>query len=244
VAISHDGRRVAAGGGVHIAEYAHVRVWDLESGEEFILDAEDGSQINDVLFTPQGELVSAGPWGVRLWDIEAGTFEVLSDKATWKLASSPDGNLLVASAWPLQEDRRPYVYNRAEKQWRAVSTHGNRAVSVTLDPTGAILVTSQKDIVRVGPLTGEEPHWLVGGSGPVAVSPDGKWIASGGEDKAVRLWPMPDVTEPPLHTLPHDEFVAKLKTLTNARMVPDETSETGYRLDADPFPGWETSPIW
>ena len=48
----------------------------------------------------------------------------------------------------------------------------------------------------------------------------------------------------PLHTLPHDELIAKLKTLTNLRVVRDEEAATGWKLTHDPFPGWETVPEW
>jgi len=55
---------------------------------------------------------------------------------------------------------------------------------------------------------------------------------------------MPDISEPPLHTLPHDELLSKLRTLTNLRAVEDEQSPGGYRVEAGPFPGWETAPNW
>ena len=64
------------------------------------------------------------------------------------------------------------------------------------------------------------------------------------EDTTVRLWPMPDLSRPPLHTLPREELIAKLKTLTNLRVVRDEDSPTGWKLTHDPFPGWETVPTW
>jgi len=48
----------------------------------------------------------------------------------------------------------------------------------------------------------------------LAVDPLGRWIASGGSDTTVRLWPMPDLSKPPLHTLPREELIAKLKALT------------------------------
>jgi hypothetical protein len=55
---------------------------------------------------------------------------------------------------------------------------------------------------------------------------------------------MPDVTKPPLHTLPHDELLARLDAFTNLRAVLDETSSTGWTLEVGPFPGWETVPEW
>ena len=63
-------------------------------------------------------------------------------------------------------------------------------------------------------------------------------------DTTVRLWPIPDLSKPPLHTLPYDELIAKLKTLTNLRVVRDDESTSGWKLEVGPFPGWETVPSW
>jgi WD40 repeat protein len=100
--------------------------------------------------------------------------------------------------------------------------------------------------VRVGLATGEEPHLLLGHSGSVsavAISPDGKWVASA-SGAEIFLWPMPDLSKTPLHTLPHDELIAKLGSLTNLRAVRDETSDTGWTIEIGPFPGWREVPTW
>ena len=119
---------------------------------------------------------------------------------------------------------------------------------MALDLAGTVAVTPDRDgVVRVGPVTGEEPHILLGHERSIealAVDPEGRWIASGSKDTTIRLWPMPDLTKPPLHTLPLDELITKLKTLTNLRVVRDPESATGWTLTHDPFPGWETLPTW
>jgi hypothetical protein len=53
-----------------------------------------------------------------------------------------------------------------------------------------------------------------------------------------------DLSKPPLHTLPHDELLAKLKSLTNLRAVRDPESSTGWKIEVGPFPGWATVPEW
>jgi WD40 repeat protein len=101
--------------------------------------------------------------------------------------------------------------------------------------------------IRVGPRAGGEQHRLLGHKGTpqrVAISPDLRWIASTGEDNTLRLWPMPDLSKPPLHTLPHDELLAKLKSLTNVRAVRDASSESGWKIELGPFPGWKNLPEW
>ena len=129
-----------------------------------------------------------------------------------------------------------------------LTTHGSEVWAMALDQDGSIAVTGDRNgIIRVGRVTGEEPHILVGHEGEIiliAIDPLGRWIASAGEDDTVRLWPMPDLSKPPLHTLPHDELIAKLKTLTNLRVVRDPESATGWKLTHEPFPGWETVPTW
>ena len=114
-------------------------------------------------------------------------------------------------------------------------------------PRRGFLVTGDAaGVVRVGPIDGGEPHLLPGHGGPVttvAVSPDGKWIASAAGSE-IRLWPMPDVTKPPLHTLPYAELMAKLQSLTNLRVVEDPAAALGYKLEVGPFPGWKDVPTW
>jgi len=101
-------------------------------------------------------------------------------------------------------------------------------------------------VIRIGPSSGAVPHILY--SDPrrilgLAFSPDGKWVASSG-GTTIRLWPMPDLSKPPVHTLPHDVLLAKLKNLTNLRAVSDPRAASGYRVAIGPFPGWKDNPTW
>ena len=44
-----------------------------------------------------------------------------------------------------------------------ITTHGNRVFTIDVDPSGTILATGDFDgIMRIGPITGEEPHLFFG----------------------------------------------------------------------------------
>jgi hypothetical protein len=55
---------------------------------------------------------------------------------------------------------------------------------------------------------------------------------------------MPDVSQPPFHTLPYGELIARLDAMTNLRVVEDEDATAGYALELGPFPGWNDVPTW
>ncbi len=115
------------------------------------------------------------------------------------------------------------------------------------DALSVVAVGGPDGTLRVGRIGGGLPHVLFGHEGSIIdldFSPDSRWIASSGADGTLRLWPMPDLDKKPLHTLPHDELVAKLESLTNLRAVSDPESSTGWSIEIGPFPGWNELPTW
>jgi WD40 repeat protein len=209
------------------------RVWDVES-------------FNQRLLTGTSK-------GVMAWNVETGDHEILVEADVNTFVASEDGRHLLLTeegeAGFFQDPAgSPVFFDLDTGASTALATHGLHVGAVALDRMGAVAVTGDSDgNIRVGPATGGEPHLLLGHDGEIlslAIDPLGRWIASGGRDNTVRLWPMPDLSKPPLHTLPRDELIAKLKTLTNLRVVRDEESATGWTLTHDPFPGWETVPGW
>jgi WD40 repeat protein len=269
LAVSPSGRRVAAafkfGTGPR-----EVRVWDLETAESQALrlpgadealaaavSSEDRGWIGGVsslAFASDTVLYSAGWAGVLRWDIATGLHEVVAKHeggGMTIMVVGQGGDVALTLEDPLAGLRCRGLMLRDLRRSGAehLPEFGDCVTpGFDMDPTGSVVVAADSEgVIRVGRPGMGQPHLLFGHKGTIhvlAVSPDKRWIASSGEDNTLRLWPMPDLDKPPLHTLPHDALIAKLKSLTNLRAVRDPASATGWKIEVGPFPGWKTVPTW
>jgi WD40 repeat protein len=206
-------------------------------------------------YQADGRLLIAGFNGIRRWDPSTEAVEPLvQDDRLATLDTDATGHTVVAVLGKTSSNRTAMldpeivVLDDNGQPARKITTHGDLLTwALAVDASGRILATGDAlGVVRVGPVSGASPHVLARHRGPVervAISPDGKWIASAaGTD--IRLWPMPDLAKRPFHTLPYDDVMAKLRALTNLRVVDDPTSASGYKLEIGPFPGWKDVPTW
>ncbi len=256
---SPSGRLVAIASGVAEGDPS-LRVWDLEKGESRVFDLPEvpdeplveGEQkylVGRLAFVDETTLYTCGGIGLHRWNIETGARE--------EIVAGVPGDSIYGLVMLVSADRRRMVIVRSGQaalhdfrtgEVRRLWFPGGQTRWMSLGPEATIWAGTYEDgIIWVGRTDGDEVHLLAGHEGPVrhlAISPDCKWIASAGEDNTIRLWPMPDLSKPPLHTLPHGDLIAKLHSLTNLRVVRDEESSTGWKVDVGPFPGWAEVPEW
>jgi len=251
VAFTPDGRYAAGVGGQFNPEERVIVVWDMASEEVVkVLDVGERPGVGDLQFTGDGSLLSMSESGLYRWNVETGERELLYSGDIFRFSSDASGRHVVVLKREDASDLwgEAFLLDVDSGDARHFEEFGEDVASVAIDPTGTFGVTGHRDgEVRVGKLNGDEPHLLLGHETAVtlvAIDPLGRWVASGSDDETIRLWPMPDLSKPPLHILPPEELIAKLKTLTNLRVVRDPESSTGWKLTHDPFPGWETVPTW
>ena len=215
---------------------------DLETDRRWELAGPGEGDASSPYFDADGRLLVTRGGVLSRWDPATEITETLLKDVVYGFPH-PDGRILIMS-----EGTRWLVdlEDGSKTEFRVPGHSG----AWNVDPTWSIFARGRRDGTVLAWSSSERiPHLLLGHEGLVyepRISPDGKWIATRGADETVRLWPTPDFSRPPIHTLPHNELMVKLKALTNLRVVPYEASYTGLRVEPDftAYRGWAEVPEW
>ena len=251
LAYSPDGRLAAVTGRTVDDRYV-LQVFSTDTHEQIAeTEPDDGFLFGAPRFLDDRHVAFTCESGLDVSDVATGTTDRLFEGKCLQFAVSDDGRrigLVELSHLSWMASGRAVFLDLEPGTRTHLASHGDQLSAIAMDAAGTMVVTGDKEgVLRVGPTSGEEPHLLFGHQGriwAVAIDPVGRWIATGGADATVRIWPMPDLSKPPLHTLPRNELIAKLRSLTNLRVVRDGESPAGWTLTHEPFPGWETVPTW
>jgi WD40 repeat protein len=243
IALSSDGRRAA----VRTGDPGILAVVDLKTGRRWEVEAPGEGKPDQwgYAFDPEGRLLVARGGVLSRCDYVSGSAEVLLDEGVGMVHRPQGSQRLLLQMF----DGRLSMLDLDDGSLAQLCSRDGQ-IAFDIDPSFEVMVIGHQDgSISVGLTSGGEAHLLLGHEGPIVdvrLSTDRQWIASLGDDDTIRLWPMPDLTKPPLHTLPRAQLIAKLKSLTNLRAVPDEESYTGYKLEPDftAYRGWETVPSW
>lgn len=191
VAFSSDGRLAA-----FAANDRSVRIWDIEGARDRRRCIGHTASVWCVAFSPDGkQLLSGGKDGtVRLWDVEPGTelyrFEGHTELVS-ALAFSPDGKRALSAGY----DHQVFLWHLSRREplasFRlAVDVKYPNAVAFLPDGKEAF-VCAGRTIYMIDATTGKVQRRLEGHAADVACiacSSDGKYVLSGGDDGALKLW--------------------------------------------------------
>jgi WD40 repeat protein len=175
VSFSPDGKLLAIGTGVwdereRRLSTGSVKLWSLD-GNEFVAErAGFEAPINSVAFSPDGKFFAMGSWDgkVRIWQAEPESpkYTVVAHTGWVRcVAFSPDGKLLATPG---------FSYQPMGSWWET-------PIPIWRTDDGKLQI-----LLRAGLL-----GFIRGHRGPVnsaVFSPNGYLIASGGNDKTVKIW--------------------------------------------------------
>jgi WD40 repeat protein len=200
LAFSPDGKWLASAGHDKVA-----RVWDVSTGKELAALRHPDSRIQHVAFSPDGKILATGGNEVILWDTEDWkAICTLAAPGSGLLGFTPDGKtLLTTEEWHRAGKARAFsrwdrATGRETASWPLPGKAGWLGGALSADGRTVCFVSTEgaptegkHRLATHDAETGKEllsPEQYANLVGAVAVRPDGKVLAGGAEDGAVRLW--------------------------------------------------------
>jgi len=186
VTFSPDGKRLASGGMDNV-----IRIWDAKTKEMLATLTGHTKPVTAIAFSPDGRtLASGGPdQTVRLWRIPEYRERVKLKGHTGTvtgLAFSPDGKALASGSW----DKVVYCWDVASA--RKTDSVFTDCLAVAFSRDGRTLATGGYCTIGLWEYPSlKEKASLTGHKGWVTAldfCPDGRALASGSSDQAVKLW--------------------------------------------------------
>ena len=199
VAFAPDGSRIAS------ASYDKlVKLWDVATGKEVSTLKEHSDAVYAVAFMPGGKyLVSgAGDRTIKIWDIAAGKrLFTINDPldAVYAVTVHPSGDRIAAGGadrmvrtWSWSGSA-PGPAGAGATLLTSTFAHADAVLGLAYAPDGAALISAGADravkvwdaaTLREKVLLEPQPDWVLG----LAVSADGKWLATGRYDGTLGLY--------------------------------------------------------
>lgn len=224
---------------VALAAYEQVALWRADTGAELpALKLAPKWWTSSVAFAPDGQSLAAAAYDgtIRLFGLDGSSLGELERYRSRRLVYSPDARFLAT----LGEDASLRLFSLADRSevWRSdnfltaipaiAPLPDNETVVVAQTSYSPPQIRRLRDGALVGTL-GDTYDPAIGSTYSLAVSPDGKTVATGGWPKFVQLW---DVAERRLlHSLEgHEESVRSIAFAPDGATIASGSEDGTIRL--------------
>ncbi len=217
VAFSSDNKTIATGSENHT-----IKIWDIENKKEIRTLIGHDKDVKSLAFSSNGKILASGSYGnnlkvvIKLWDIDSGkeirTIEAHDDFIEQVVFSSDDKFLVSQSS-----DK--YGRNSTIKMWEILSgkeirTLTTESIGIAFSPDGKTIATLNSNyedftIKLINFDNGKVIRTFIGHTDlvqSIEFSPDGKVLATGSNDRTVKIWDVNTGKE--LHNLTEESAYA------------------------------------
>jgi WD40 repeat protein len=209
VAFSHDGKLLAAAGGLP-ARKGEVKIWDVATQSLTTTITGHADCIYAAAFSPDGTMLATASYDklIKLWNPSSGKeIRTLREHvdSIYALAFTPDGKRLVSGA----ADRSVKIWDVATgARLYTLSDPTDGINTIVLSPDGSRVAAGGLDktirVWKLGEKEGAIENTLIAHEGAIlkfAWSPDGAYLASASADRTIKLFRASDLSE--VRTIPN-----------------------------------------
>jgi WD40 repeat protein len=219
IRLSPDGKKIVSG-----CEDGAVRLWDVDTGKVIAKWTGHTSRVRSVCWSQDGGTVVSGSddGTARVWDVESGkTVRAMETGLTAVCAViySPDTTMIATGGYNYSELEYVKIWDaKTGKLVANLKGHRSQVNCLAWTADGKTLISGSNSLRTWNTATWEQIAILTGHTRDIAISPNGRILASASLDNTAQLWNLEN-SQPIGWPLQHDHLVYCVSFSTDGKLL-------------------------